>query len=196
MAKLKRRRERPRISAFEAKRRMERGDVLYKKLAQAMTGLRVFWIVFTFVGSLRALLGFIVEPWVGTATLAILVGNIVFCELVLIRNLRKYREWTRKLSIAYLLCASIITPFAFSLFIGAFVVIATVPGFMAMLDSRTKRVFAEERERLARLSSPDNCPECGKPVTEESIPFGDRKVCPGCKDKHVQRLKEGVGQKP
>jgi uncharacterized RDD family membrane protein YckC len=37
------------------------------------------------------------------------------------------------------------------------------------------------------------CSECGRPATpDEMVRFGDRLVCPNCKDAYAQKLREGV----
>ena len=57
------------------------------------------------------------------------------------------------------------------------------------------------RRRLCRLMAPGDtaaaahrvCPVCHEPPPADAIDFGTVRVCPGCKQTWVQRLREGVG---
>ncbi len=190
--KLKRRKRRP---GSDARKRMERSEVLIKKLGQAITSIRIFSICMAVIFSLGTC-GFAMQtPILLLGLMLAAVGNVLFCELLLIRNLKKYKEWARVLSVVYLIFASLITPLILPLVLAAFVAVTTVPGLFGLLDSRTKRVLAEERERDAnKATAPpiSRCAECGKPVGGDALEFGDKRVCPVCKDQYVQRVKEGV----
>ena len=167
-----------RISGPKARQRMERVDVLVRKLGRGLTGIRAFWIIASICLLLKALLLLVLAPVVAAGVLVGVVCNVLFCELVLVKRLKRFSEAARKLSIAYLILASCLTFLALPLLVGVFVAVSTVPGLLALCDSRTKRVLAEERGRIAArkdaVQSGKICGQCFKAVTAEtSAQFGE-----------------------
>ena len=129
---------------------MQRREVMINKLGDAIVGIRVFWIIWLMlIGGTGLLLG-LTEEFAGISLL--LLGSCVFqfflCEMVLIKNLKLYKEWARITSIIFLIVWSILCFCFINTLTAVLILMSSIPGMLALKDSRTKKVFADRRREI------------------------------------------------
>lgn len=129
---------------------MQRREVMINKLGDAIVGIRVFWIIWLMlIGGTGLLLG-LAEEFAGISLL--FLGSCVFqfflCEMVLIKNLKLYKEWARISSILFLIAWTILCFCFISWITAGLIFMSSIPGILALKDSRTKKVFADRRREI------------------------------------------------